>query len=94
MIPVAIGGGILHPAINSLITKRTDPAEIGAMLGISAAFFSAANALAPLIGGAVFQALGSTSPFVLWGLLMAILFYVALRFLRPGQEEVVAGTAA
>jgi DHA1 family tetracycline resistance protein-like MFS transporter len=94
MIPVAIGGGILHPAINSLITKRTDPREIGAMLGISAAFFSAANALAPLIGGAVFQALGSTSPFVLWGLLMAVLFYVALRFLRPGKEEIVAGTAA
>jgi predicted MFS family arabinose efflux permease len=87
MVPVAIGGGILHPAINSLITKRSEPGEVGAMLGVSAAFFSAANALAPLIGGAVFQALGSTAPFVLWGALMGILLFAALRYLRPGREE-------
>jgi DHA1 family tetracycline resistance protein-like MFS transporter len=86
MIPVAVGGGILHPAINSLITKRTDPGEVGGMLGISAAFFSGANALAPLIGGAVFQAFGSTSPFTLWGLTMGLLFFVAIRFVQPGRE--------
>ncbi len=91
MVPVAIGGGILHPAINSLITKRTEPKEVGGMLGISAAFFSGANALAPLIGGAVFQAFGSTSPFVLWGLTMGVLFFVAVRFVRPEKEiEVVS----
>lgn len=89
MVPVAIGGGILQPAINSLITKRIEPGEVGRMLGISAAFFSAANALAPLIGGAVFQALGSTAPFVMWGLLMALLLFIALRFLQPGKEEVL-----
>jgi MFS family permease len=93
MIPVAIGGGILHPAINSLITKRTEAGEIGGMLGISAAFFSGANALAPLIGGAIFQAFGSTSPFILWGLMMGILFFVSVRFVQPGREAGTAGKA-
>ena len=29
MVPAAIGGGILQPSINSLITKRIDPDERG-----------------------------------------------------------------
>jgi MFS family permease len=27
--PAALGGGVLHPAINSLITKSSDPGEVG-----------------------------------------------------------------
>ena len=87
MIPVAIGGGILQPAINSLITKRVDALDVGGMLGISAAFLSAANAVAPIIGGALFQAIGPGAPFVFWSLLMAALLVVAVRAIRPGREE-------
>ena len=87
MIPVAIGGGILQPAINSLITKRVDAHEIGGMLGVSAAFLSGANALAPLLGGALFDALGARAPFIAWGVLMAFLLGTALRLVRPGREE-------
>lgn len=90
MIPTAIGGGILQPAINSLITKRVSVLEIGGMLGISAAFLSAANALAPVIGGTIFQAIGPTAPFILWGLLMAALLVLSLRRLKPGREEEMA----
>jgi DHA1 family tetracycline resistance protein-like MFS transporter len=87
MIPAAIGGGILQPSINSLITKRVKGAEVGGMLGLSAAFLSASNAVAPLLGGAVFQAWGSTAPFLLGGILMAILLVIALNNLKPGREE-------
>lgn len=87
MVPVAIGGGMLQPAINSLITKRVESHEVGSMLGISASLLSAANAAAPLLGGAIFDAVGATAPFVAWGLLMAFLFGVALRLLKPGREE-------
>ena len=87
MIPVAVGGGILRPAINSLITKRVDAIDVGGMLGISAAFLSAANAVAPIIGGALFQAIGPGAPFVFWSLLLAILLALSLRYLRPGREE-------
>lgn len=87
MVPAAIGGGILQPSINSLITKRVPGGEVGGMLGISSAFLSGANALAPVIGGAFFDALGPVAPFVAWGILMAFLLGVALRLVRPGREE-------
>jgi DHA1 family tetracycline resistance protein-like MFS transporter len=90
MIPVSIGGGILQPSINSLITKRVEPGETGGILGISAAFLSGANAAAPLLGGAIFQALGSTAPFLSGGLLMAALLLLSIKNIRPGQEEAAA----
>ena len=90
MVPVAVGGGVLQPTINSLITKRVEPVDIGGMLGISAAFLSAANALAPVMGGAIFEAIGPTALFLIWGGLMGLLLLIALRRLTPGREETVA----
>jgi MFS family permease len=94
MVPAAIGGGILQPSINSLITKRVERIEIGGTLGISAALLSGANAIAPLIGAMIFQALGPSWPFLLGGLLMAGLWWLAVRMIKPGREETLpAGLA-
>lgn len=94
MVPVAVGGGILQPAINSLITKRVEGSEVGGILGISTSFLSAANILAPLWGGAVFQAYGATILFFIWGMMMFFCLFIALRYLKPGNEETVqAGLA-
>ncbi|PIE81558.1 MAG: hypothetical protein CSA11_04270 [Chloroflexi bacterium] len=89
MVPVSIGGGILRPAINSLITKRISAQEAGGMLGISSSFSSAANAIAPVIGGIMFQAFGLRSPFLAGGILMALLLFAAIRVIMPGREETV-----
>lgn len=77
--PAALGGGVLHPAINSLITKSSDKHEVGGMLGISAGFFSAANALAPLFYGSLFQWLGAPVPFFAGGLILFLLWIFAPR---------------
>ncbi|MEJ2599971.1 MAG: MFS transporter [Anaerolineales bacterium] len=87
MVPVSVGGGVLQPSINSLITKRVKVDETGGILGISASFLSAANAVAPLLGGLIFQALGATWPFLFGGLLMGALWLGALQVLKPGREE-------
>jgi MFS family permease len=87
MIPAAVGGGVLQPSLNSLITKRVEPHEIGGMLGISAAFLSGANALAPLVGGALFQGLGSTAPFLTGAVVLGLLFLAASQLIKPGREE-------
>jgi MFS family permease len=87
MIPASIGGGILQPSINSLITKRIDPAEIGGTLGISAALLSAANAFAPLLGGSLFQVGGASLPFWVWAIVMAVLLGAAYTWIKPGREE-------
>lgn len=77
--PAALGGGVLHPAVNSLITKAADKTEVGAILGVSAGFYSAANAVAPLFYGTLFQVLGAPVPFFLGGLILLILWILAPR---------------
>ncbi len=81
-IPAAIGGGTLHPAINSLISKASDKTEVGGMLGVSAAAYSAANAIAPLFYGALFQWLGAPVPFFAGGLILLGLFIFAPRVIK------------
>jgi MFS transporter, DHA1 family, tetracycline resistance protein len=85
MVPAAIGGGVLQPSINSLITKRVPAVEVGGILGISAAFMSAANAMSPLILGGVFQVFGSTAPFLIGGIILLLLWITAVRAL-PARE--------
>jgi DHA1 family tetracycline resistance protein-like MFS transporter len=80
--PAALGGGVLHPAVNSLITKASDQGEVGGMLGASTAMYSIANAIAPLFYGSLFQWLGAPVPFFTGGLILGILWLVALRILK------------
>jgi DHA1 family tetracycline resistance protein-like MFS transporter len=87
MVPTSIGGGVLQPTINSLITKRIEPNEIGGTLGISAALLSGANALAPLIGGLLFQFGGPTVTFVVWAAMLGGLWLLARAKITPGREE-------
>ena len=81
MIPAAIGGGVLQPSINSMITKQVLPIEIGGILGISASFLSGANAITPLVMGAIFQWVGASAPFFVGGVLLLVLWFVANRTL-------------
>ena len=89
MIPASIGGGVLQPAINSLITKRIEPGEIGGTLGISAALLSGANVFAPLIGGGLFQVGGSSLPFWVWAIILALLLFAVYKLIKPGREQQV-----
>ena len=77
--PAALGGGVLHPAVNSLITKAAGKSEVGSMLGISAGFYSAANAIAPLFYGSLFQWLGAPVPFFAGGIVLLVLWMLAPR---------------
>ncbi len=80
--PAALGGGVLHPAVNSLITKASDKNEVGGMLGVSSAAYSAANAIAPLFYGALFQWFGGPVPFFVGGLILAIMWLFAPKVVK------------
>jgi DHA1 family tetracycline resistance protein-like MFS transporter len=82
MVPAGIGGGVLQPSINSMLTKRVGANERGGILGISAALISGANAVAPVMGGILFQ-VNSGLPFIVWGAILAILFGLAWTLLKP-----------
>lgn len=77
--PAALGGGVLQPAVNSMISKSADKNEVGGMLGISASMYSAANALAPLFYGSLFQWLGAPVPFLAGGVILLVLWFIAPR---------------
>lgn len=81
MIPAAVGGGLVSPSINSLITKSVTQTEVGGTLGVSAALVSAANAFAPILGGTTFKLMGASAPFLIGGIILAALCVVALRAL-------------
>ena len=76
-IPASIGGGILQPSINSKLTKTVKAEEVGGTLGLSSAFYSGANALAPILLGLTFDQLGSTYPFLIGGVILLILWSAA-----------------
>ncbi len=89
MIPLSIGGAVLSPTINSAITKRIDHSEVGGMLGISASLVSAANALAPIALGALYQLIGPAAPFLLGAGVLLVFLLLASR-----QIKEVPATAA
>lgn len=90
MIPASIGGAVLAPTINSAITKRIEPTEVGGMLGVSAALVSAANALAPLLGGAIYQVLGESAPFLIGSIVLIGLFVLATREIKTPAVQVTS----
>jgi len=81
--PLAIGIGLLQPSLNSLITQRVDKMEVGAALGLSAAFLSLANVIGPLWGGAVFDFVAPAAPFLIGGVLSAAVLVLARRRIAP-----------
>jgi len=88
IIPIAIGGSVLSPTINSAITKLAQPTEIGTLLGTSTSMSSAANALTPIIGGALFYWFGSTLPFLITGLFTLVLLGLAARRITASSVPV------
>jgi MFS transporter, DHA1 family, tetracycline resistance protein len=90
IVPLAIGAGLIRPAINSLLTRQVGAQEYGRVLGASSALVSAANAAAPLIGGLLFQQYGSTVPFLAGGLLMGVVLLVSLLAIKPVCQPVAS----
>ena len=87
---MAVGAGLIRPSLNSLMTRQVSASEYGGVLGVSTAFVSAANAVAPLLGGLLFQAYGPSMPFLVGGVMMAGLALLSLRAVRPVAQPAPA----
>ncbi len=88
IVPLSIGAGLIRPSLNSLMTRQVSEQDYGSVLGSSAALVSAANASAPIIGGLLFQHYGATLPFMLGGVLMAILALLSYVVVQPAPVAV------
>lgn len=90
LVPLSIGAGLIRPGLNSLMTRRVERDQYGTMLGLSAAFVSLANAIAPLIGGLIFQAQGASAPFAVGGVIMALLLIISFWVIKPIPQTAAA----
>lgn len=87
MIPASIGAGVLSPSINSLITQRVNKSDVGSALGVSSSLTSATNAITPLLGGALFQFVGTSAPFLIGGGVLIGLLLFAVQRIPPQAGE-------
>jgi MFS transporter, DHA1 family, tetracycline resistance protein len=79
---LAIGLGLVQPALNSLISRRAGGGEQGEVLGVSQSVGSLARVIGPPFAGYLFADLGHSSPF-LWGaVLVVIALLLALNLFR------------
>lgn len=73
LIPTTLGGYLIMPAINSLVTQHAAPEELGSILGISTSVVSLSHIIAPILGGALFRLFGSTAPFMSGGIFLLLI---------------------
>jgi DHA1 family tetracycline resistance protein-like MFS transporter len=77
LAPTSLSGGILNTLLSSTLTKAVAPQEIGGILGLSTSVESSTRILAPIIGGALLQQLGTWAPGLFGAIVMAgLLVYV------------------
>ena len=80
---IVVGSGLLTPAINSLLMYNVPTIASGTVLGISSGFYKGIQIIAPLILGFAFVAFGLAIPFFAAGIILLILFLVAIFYLAP-----------
>jgi multidrug resistance protein len=94
---VPIGTALLFPSTTSLMSRNTDPHELGTTMGVAQTFSGSARVVAPLLATAIFQRFGHDWPFYAAGAVVALAGVLALyiprgsRIAAPRAEE--AGAA-
>ena len=71
MTPTALSGGLLNTLLSSTLTKAVVPQEVGGILGLSTAVESTTRVIAPILGGALLERIGTWAPGVFGAVVMA-----------------------
>lgn len=67
-----LGGDFISPVTNGLISKSADQSEQGEIMGVAASMGSLGRIVGPYLGGASFEMIGSSSPFLIGAILMGL----------------------
>ena len=76
---VPIGTALLFPATTSLMSRHSDPAELGTTMGVAQTFAGLARVAAPLLSTIAFQRLGHGWPFYIAGGYVTLVGLMAFR---------------
>jgi MFS family permease len=89
---VPIGTALLFPTVTALSSHRSDPKELGQMMGVQQAFGGAARVIAPLWSTYVYETMGPTDPFLIAAMIMLLVTVLAFRV--PVSAEALEPAAA
>lgn len=92
MALVPIGTALLFPATTALMSHASEKSEMGTTMGVAQTFAGVARVIAPLIAAWFFQHVGIGWPFVISGIIVALVGVLAFRLDVPdhGMREVEA----
>ena len=76
---VPIGQALLFPSVTALSSHRTDPRELGQMMGVQQAFGGVARVIGPLWATWVFEFAGPSYPFLIASAIMAVVLLLTLK---------------
>ncbi len=75
---IALGIGFINPSTLGSVSLLIDSKEQGAALGTTQGMASLGRIIGPLVGGALFDSLSESSPFIVAGLMTMIGFFVII----------------
>jgi MFS family permease len=87
---VPIGTALLFPATTSLMSRHSDPGELGTTMGVAQTFAGLARIVAPILATITFQRIGHGWPFYTAGVLVALVGIMAFQVevhQRVGKHE-------
>jgi DHA1 family tetracycline resistance protein-like MFS transporter len=82
MALLAVGFGILNPAVTSLVSREAGAGERGGILGVNQSGQSLARIVGPLLAGSVYGAAGRAAPYYVGAFIMAAVVAMAARVPR------------
>jgi MFS family permease len=87
---VPIGTALLFPSTTSLMSRYSDPRELGTTMGVAQTFAGLARVVAPLLATTIFQRFGHTWPFYVAGAVVALAGALTLQIPREARVSVQA----
>lgn len=80
---VPIGTALLFPSTTSLLSATSSASDLGTTMGVAQTFAGISRVIAPIVGTIAFQRLGIDAPFVISGIVVGGVGYVAWRYVTP-----------
>jgi len=89
---IAFGSALTNPSLSAFVSKCSDARSQGVALGVLQSAGAFARVFGPATGGALYQAVGHTAPYLAAAVGMTIAGTLSLRMPRP--EEVAPQSSA
>jgi multidrug resistance protein len=90
---VPIGTALLFPSTTSLLSATSSASDLGTTMGVAQTFAGISRVIAPIVGTIAFQRLGIDAPFVISGIVVGGVGYVAWRYVTPTERNPVRSSA-